>query len=344
MSVTVRPYRQQDSNRQEHNEKPTREWEVDIQMRTLTGVPFVNASKRRSGTYNAAVRWGEARERVLYEQMLKPPPLAEIKEVPILAQFVRRFIAEYAEAERQKASGIADKESRLRNHLLPPLGHKRLDHIHAEDVQKVKQRLKHLSAKTTNNVLTVLSMVLKKAVEWGVIDRLPCTIRLLKVPKAAPRFHDFQDFERLLQAARDFDWRAELAVLLGGEGGLRLGEMTPLEWADIFFETRQIRIERAEWKGIVSTPKSGQIRYVPMTQRLMAALREHRHLRHRRVCVPMIESHSPRRWSPTTSGARHARRGSVGKACMCCGIRSARISRCAAEPCARFRKRRGTAA
>ena len=35
-------------------------------------------------------------------------------------------------------------------------------------MQRLKQRLKHRSAKTTNNVLTVLSMMLKKALEWGV--------------------------------------------------------------------------------------------------------------------------------------------------------------------------------
>ena len=207
-AFAIRPYRQH-----EH------EWEVDIDVRTPDGREHRERKKAPMRSRSAALRWGEARERVLYEQLMKPPPPAEPKEVPRLAQFAPRFIAEYAEAERQKASGIADKESRLRNHLLPLLGHKRLDHIHAEDVQKVKQRLKHLSAKTTNNVLTVLSMVLKKAVEWGVIDRLPCTIRLLKVPKVAPRFHDFQDFERLLQAARDFDWRAELAVLLGERAG-----------------------------------------------------------------------------------------------------------------------------
>jgi len=41
-------------------------------------------------------------------------------------------------------------------------------------------------------------MLLKKAVEWGVIERMPCVIRLLSVPKAAMSFHDFADFEKLL--------------------------------------------------------------------------------------------------------------------------------------------------
>lgn len=49
-----------------------------------------------------------------------------------------------------------------------------------------------------NNVLNVL---LKKAVEWEVIGRMPCAIRLLPIPKASATFHDFDDSERLVSAA-----------------------------------------------------------------------------------------------------------------------------------------------
>jgi len=40
------------------------------------------------------------------------------------------------------------------------------------------------SGKTVNNVLTALSKCLKVAVEWDVMERVPCTIRLLKVSTA----------------------------------------------------------------------------------------------------------------------------------------------------------------
>lgn len=52
-------------------------------------------------------------------------------------------------------------------HLLPALGAKRLDAITNEQVQKLKLALAHRAPKTVNNVLTVLSTLLKKAVEWG---------------------------------------------------------------------------------------------------------------------------------------------------------------------------------
>ena len=51
------------------------------------------------------------------------------------------------------------------------LGDKKLDEISDADIQQLKLTLK--APKTVNNQLTTLSMLLKKAVEWKVIDRLP---------------------------------------------------------------------------------------------------------------------------------------------------------------------------
>ena len=97
----------------------------------------------------------------------------------------------HARANRQKPSGIATKERILRVHLLPALGHRKLDAIKSEDVQRLKCALQAKSPKTVNNVLAVLSVLLKKAVEWEVIERMPCTVKLLPVPKGSAAFYDF---------------------------------------------------------------------------------------------------------------------------------------------------------
>ena len=72
-----------------------------------------------------------------------------------------------------------------------------------------------------NNVLTVLNVVLKTAVEWEMIDQLPCSIRLLPVARRDAAFHDFDAYECLLEAARSIDCRTYVIALLGGEGGMR---------------------------------------------------------------------------------------------------------------------------
>ena len=141
------------------------------------------------------------------------------KEVPTLEEFAPRFLDGHARANRQKPSGIAAKEMILRVHLMPALGAKALNAIN-EDVQRLKHRLLQKSPKTVNNVLTVLSVLLKKAVEWDVIERMPCTVKLLPVPKGSTRFYDFDEYERLVDVARAIDPRTHLIVLLGGEAGI----------------------------------------------------------------------------------------------------------------------------
>ncbi len=230
---------------------------------------------------SAAQRWGQNRER----HLLQHGPPHPKKEVPTLDQFASRFIDGHARANRQKPSGIAAKAMIVRVHLVPMLGAKPLDTITNEDVQRLKHRLLNKAPKTVNNILTVLNVMLKKAVEWDVIDRLPCTIKVLPVSKGSTRFYDFDEFDRLVTAAKKTDPRAHVLVLLAGDAGLRLGEMVALEWRDIDFAKGQVCVQRSAWKGQVASPKGGRLRYVPLTARLAAALREHRYLSAHRSLV-----------------------------------------------------------
>jgi len=80
-------------------------------------------------------------------------------------------------------------------------------------------------------------------------------------------------------------------VLLGGDAGLRCGEIQALEWNHVDLDRRQLRVEAAEWRGPIqgkvsthtTAPKGGRGRIVPMTTRLAEALKAHRHLQGPRV-------------------------------------------------------------
>ena len=48
----------------------------------------------------------------------------------------------------------------------------------------------------------MLSVLLRKAVEWEVIERMPCTVKLLPVRRDLTAFYDFDEYERLVEAAR----------------------------------------------------------------------------------------------------------------------------------------------
>jgi integrase len=265
MSVVVKPYR--------------RGFIVDVRVLLADGARFRERRRMQTDSIAAAKRWGLHRER---ELLINGPPKQK-KEVPTLAQFAPRFLNEYARANRQKPSGISNKEIVLRIHLLPELGKKRLNKIGTRDVDRIKYLMREKSPKTVNNALTCLSKLLKVAVEWEEIDRLPCTIKLLKPGEGRLAFWDFDEYARLIAAATAIDTTTLLIVLLGGDAGLRAGEIRALEWSDLDFVKRQIRVERSDWQGNVTSTKGNRVRYVPMTQRLAKTLQSHRHLKGDRV-------------------------------------------------------------
>jgi len=65
-------------------------------------------------------------------------------------------------------------------------------------------------------------------VEWGVIESMPCTIRLLKVPRSEAGFLDFDEYERLVAGAQASSATDTSVVLLAGDAGLRCGEIMGL--------------------------------------------------------------------------------------------------------------------
>jgi integrase len=150
-------------------------------------------------------------------------------------------------------------------------------------VQELKLHLCGRAPKTVNNVVNVLSVLLRTAIEWGEIETMPFRVRLLPTAKSEARFHDFAAYDRLVAAAEANDASTHLIVLLGGDAGLRCGEIMALQWADVDLAQRRVCVSRSEWKGHVTVPKGGRLRHVPLTARLADALRGHRHLRSVRV-------------------------------------------------------------
>lgn len=267
MSVTIRRFR-------------SGGWEVDIRVVLPDGTKKRVRRRAPVSGKSAALHWALARERELVRHGEAPAK----KDVPTLAEFAPRFLDGYARANRQKPSAIAAEETILRIHLVPALGGKRLDAITNEDIQHLKAKLGTKAVKTTNNVLSVLKTVLRIAVDWDVLPHPPCTVRLLHAPHPSEAlFHDFDEYDRLVAAAARIDRRTLVLVLLGGEAGLRCGEMMALEWTDLDLSRRKFWVRRSDWKGKVTVPKGGRPRLVPMTTRLAEALKQSRHLRGPRV-------------------------------------------------------------
>ncbi|EDM75939.1 Phage integrase [Plesiocystis pacifica SIR-1] len=269
MTVKIRPYRNGG-------------YEVDIMTRLPNGKSHRERRKSPHSSKAASLRWGRERERYLLvhgptrrasgEDTAQPK-----KEVPTFTEFAPRYVEGQVKGNGAKPSHTESIERHLRIHILPAFGDKRLDELEQEDLERFKAKLGETRKnKTINNIQTTLSTLLKAAVAWKVIEEVPVEIKRLRVVRKKMDFFDFDEFAWLREfAAKAPSDGIDLAiVLLGGDAGLRAGEIRGLHWDSLDFQRNRLTVERAEWHGHITTPKHDKIRVLPMTQRLNKALRQ----------------------------------------------------------------------
>lgn len=196
---------------------------------------------------------------------------------PSLSEFLPRWFREHVHANRQKPATLYEKNSILRIHLVPRFGERRLSEITVADVQALKGDLAvaQLSAKRVNNILTVLNTILGCAHRWGVIKDRPRVEFIRKTAEPEMEFYEFDTYAKAIGSARAAGPMHLLMTLLGGDAGLRMGEMMTFEAQDADRLRKQLNVRRADSDGVVTVPKSGKPRVIPMTDALVAALDAH---------------------------------------------------------------------
>ncbi len=227
----------------------------------------------------------ENAERAHVERVLNPRPEPPAL-APLFRDFAATFMESYVTAAGNKPSEVANKRRILKKHLTPALGHLRLDKIDRAEIDALKSNLLAppkeggkggRSRKTANNVVAVLSTMLEYAIDLGKIDRKP-KMGMFKIREQPFRFLDVAEYLALLKAAEPEPmWLA--AVLLGGDAGLRRGEIRAMERRHVHMGVGRLSVEQALWENTMGTPKGGKPRTIPMTRRLQDALKRARHLR-----------------------------------------------------------------
>jgi integrase len=215
----------------------------------------------------------EAERRAIAELMTGKPARGATsepkEETPTIEEYSKTFLEHYK--PEQKPSERRAKRRIINNHLVPHLGHLRLDEIRQEHVDAfAAAQLKRCKAKTVNNRLSVLSSLIKYAVANRLVDKPSAKFiidsmdgELVAVPIAG--------VERLVAAASDPILR--VAVLLASEAGLRAGELRGAQWTDV--KEGQLTIRRALDTNSINVipPKHNKARTVPLSERIVAELK-----------------------------------------------------------------------
>lgn len=177
-------------------------------------------------------------------------------------------IANNRPAERQ------NKESIIRNHVVPCLGHLKPEQVDERSIERLKadSLAKGLSPKTAKNIQTVVRKSLESAHDWGCIPRVP-KVSWVKVPAKEVEVVSQQARLRLLADSSEPLWNA--LIEMGLMTGMRIGEMLALQWGNLDLISPSISVSASmNILGERAPTKNGKVRVIPMgvalTERLLS--------------------------------------------------------------------------
>jgi integrase len=171
-------------------------------------------------------------------------------------------------------------------HIVPVVGEERVGQIGTKHFGMVKRAMlkknPDYSGKTVNNVLSVLSRMVRFWWEREGLAAPHFNAGLLKLDEVEAAVYEPEVFERLVEGARAVGPEELAIVLTMGDAGLRQGELRGLYMSDVRFDPPIIRVQRAlSTDGEEHSPKGRRNRTVPMTSRLVEALRAYIQVRPR---------------------------------------------------------------
>ena len=264
-------------------------WQYDIRFTWPSGKAFREKKKvPLSGlTEKKALGWATERRNVIIARG-EPGPETDKPEVkvPTLAAFKDAYLR-HKRGQRLKASTDYARESILRKHIIPVLGEWRLDEIDTTAVDELKERMEEHADKTVNNVLAILSNMVRVAKDLKVIREMPIEkFGLFRVDTSKPPpYYTEEELGRLVAAALKLGRNVAAAVLLGGDAGLRCGEILAFPPFGVKWQLRSIHVDRQVWRTVVDSPKGGKTRDVPMTDRLEWVLKSLGHVKGERLLL-----------------------------------------------------------
>jgi len=172
---------------------------------------------------------------------------------------------------RRHLRSVDDDRLRLRKHMRPVFGKRRLRDISTRDVDEFLSRKQDgLAASTVAKLRCALHKLYDDAIKWKLAAENPVRrARKIRVTRDDEQFTylDREEIERLLSCEEIPEGSRALyatAIL----AGLRLGELYCLRWDDIDLDRRQIAVRRS-FKG---PTKSGKPRHVPIQPQLRRIL------------------------------------------------------------------------
>ncbi|WP_430602300.1 hypothetical protein IGJ02_002626 [Enterococcus sp. DIV0724b] len=184
-----------------------------------------------------------------------------------------------------KKSTFASYKTKLNNHIVPYIGHKKLSLLQKKDILELLFYLgdKGLSTTTIHNTLTIFKGALTKAVvEKALVENPFDGVVFPPIKKKAITILSLEQQKKL--ESIELQKKECSPIIIALYTGLRIGEISGLTWADIDLDNRIIHVVRtvqrisvtgktAKTEILFDLPKSKQsLRKIPIAQNLYTYL------------------------------------------------------------------------
>ncbi len=206
---------------------------------------FTGDGKRR---YVYGKTQEEAREKLRAAQHADKQGLLATGTQQTVKQFMEYWLEEVHKPTIRISSYIRYRGI-LDNHILPALGHIRVQKLTVQHVESFYARLakEESSARSIKVVHAVLHRALAHAVYLNLVSRNVCDIAKKSLPRQSRyEIHTLtkEQAQRLLEEVRG-NQQLEALLTLAITTGMRRGELVALRWSEIHFEERYLQVLRS---------------------------------------------------------------------------------------------------
>lgn len=267
-------------------------WEGQISLGIADG------KRKRKSVYGATKTEVQRKIRMLQSSIDRGMPVTT--NTPRLKDFLAQWLT--SKKQRISPSTYRSYETIVRRHIVPDLGHIRLDKLtqhnvndlltrkieranlaaeqkaHPELVPKGEKPIR-FSLATVDGIRRVLRAALSDAMRADYVGRNVASLSgVITVPRFEGKALSRGEAERFLQAVEGE--RYALLYRIAVTAGLRQGEILGLRWIDVDFDDGVIRIrrqlQRVEGVQVLRDLKTVESRRtIPMPQNILDALKRH---------------------------------------------------------------------
>jgi integrase len=205
-----------------------------------------------------------------------PPDIEKLT----VATYMTRWLEDTARPTIDEGT-YASYESLIRLHIVPEIGHLRLNKLAPIHLQQLYSRkLEDLSPRTVQIIHAILHRALKQAHRWDMVPQnVAAAVDRPKAPKKEMQFLTPEQVERFWEVAEQD--RLYALYVLAATTGMRQGELLGLQWSDIDLAQATLSVQRT-LKNVRGTMSVGEPktaagrRTITLPEFAVQALREHR--------------------------------------------------------------------